>query len=103
MHDLATTLRWTPESTIQIDRLEARMGSEGLISARPFALPLSGGEWQTELALEKADLGALLDLLNIEGLGAQGTLSGTLPMRWKGELGYFRRSIVQRRAGATAL
>lgn len=52
----------------------------GTIGAYDTVAALTGDKAKTALKVDNVDLGALLDLANVEGLSGEGKLSGTLPI-----------------------
>ncbi|WP_156927011.1 YdbH domain-containing protein [Azospirillum halopraeferens] len=64
---------------IGVERAEWRWAG-GRVSARPFRLSLADPHGVLELEAAGLDLGAVLDLVELEGLAATGRLSGTIPV-----------------------
>ncbi|MGQ9366071.1 intermembrane phospholipid transport protein YdbH family protein [Azospirillum sp. A39] len=71
-------------ATLDVDRAEWHWAG-GTVRARPFELPLAAPKGTITLEAVDLDLGAVLDLVEVEGLAATGRLDGVLPVALDGD------------------
>ena len=78
--DGVVTVGLSHRGILDVDRAEWRWAG-GVVRAKPFEIALDAPKGVIELAAEGLDLGTVLALASIDGLNAEGRLSGTLPVR----------------------
>jgi len=77
----------TEGGELALDKVSAEFAG-GLMSASDLLIPLQGdGEVAIALDVRGVDATRMAELVNLEGLSATGTLSGTVPLLWNPEQG----------------